>query len=102
MPKLIRRDALRTLVGGSATALFGVNGAQASESPGCSAALVQGTMTTEHAQGRQMCGFIQTGIRNGQTLCSLRPTQSRCAFRICFAKAAWQSCRCRSYHSLLR
>ncbi|WP_164100839.1 hypothetical protein [Candidatus Laterigemmans baculatus] len=81
MEKMIRRHALRSIAGGGlAAALIGGSEATAdSQLPRNSASgvLVSGTLTREHAAGRKMSGFIETGVREGITLCSLVKQDSK-------------------------
>ena len=76
MSRLIRREALTLFAGTSVGALLGIagefshaSGFPSQNSPG--AAMLQGTLTSEHIDGRRMIGFLETGIENGHTLCTL-------------------------------
>lgn len=71
MPKLIRRDAIRTLVGGTTTAFLGLGSSAHADSHHPDSAIVQGTLTMENLHGRKMTGFLETGITNGHVLCTL-------------------------------
>lgn len=78
MDKIIRRQALRSIGGGGLAALLltsngtGVAESHRMHSAGeTSGVLLQGTLTREHADSRQMSGFVETGIHGGIVLCSL-------------------------------
>ncbi len=84
MTRIIRRDAICTLAGAAATLLWGPQTGHAalpSYSPGSGpsqqaaaqqqAAMVTGTLTAEHREGRRLSGFLETGVYGGQALCSL-------------------------------
>ncbi|WP_166820789.1 hypothetical protein [Thalassoroseus pseudoceratinae] len=74
MTEIIRREAIATLAGtGALASLLGrphTAGASTSER-NSTVALVEGTLSTTHRKGRQLQGFIETGIRHGHVLCSL-------------------------------
>jgi hypothetical protein len=77
MGQIIRRDAMTLLAGTGAGATLGLSGDRAltpehrSTKIGTEAAMVQGTLTPAHRQGRKLTGFVETGIPGGQVLCSL-------------------------------
>lgn len=73
MTRINRRHALTTLGAGSvAAALLGTSDAHAAgTSSPQGGVLVQAALTLEHKQGRKLSGFLETGIRDGLTLCSL-------------------------------
>ena len=74
MTNMIRREAIATLAstGALASMLGRPNDVSASPEPSNStAALVEGTLSAIHRVGRQLHGFIETGIHQGHVLCSL-------------------------------
>ncbi len=87
MTKLIRREAMTRLVGSSAGALFGLTAIKASTSDRSelarhregetSVVVVQATLGLSHAEGREMIGFIETGVAGGYALCTLTDQDTR-------------------------
>jgi hypothetical protein len=96
MTKIIRREALRGIGGGSFAALLGGTIANAASMNGLKpmiasnktpdSVLINGCLTQDDADGRKLSGFIETGQQGGFAFCSLvRQDPSNPAVQCVFA-----------------
>ncbi len=96
MSGMIRREAISRLAGGGACAMLGLAGSvpAATSEPGREAVVVQATLTPAHAQGRKLCGFLETGVEGGYVLCTLtRQDERNPAVQSVFASPARRGSR---------